>query len=84
MRPGTQPKGTACSPSRRRWTRINWLVILACAVVIASLLGTGALLLSFSGRANDLREAELAAAKLRSQVMGLGRAVRLSRSNGAR
>jgi diguanylate cyclase (GGDEF)-like protein/PAS domain S-box-containing protein len=56
----------------KRWARANWLLILACAVVIASLLGTGALIRSFSGRANDLREAEVSTAKLRTQVMGLG------------
>ena len=54
-----------------RWMRANWLLVAACAVLVGSLLATGALVRSVSDRAGSLREAELAAAKLRTQSMGL-------------
>ncbi len=55
----------------RRRVRGNWLLIVASAVVIASLLATGALIRTFSGSSSELREAEVSAAKLRSRTLGM-------------
>jgi diguanylate cyclase (GGDEF)-like protein/PAS domain S-box-containing protein len=54
-----------------RWARRNLLLIVTAAVVMCSLLGTGALVFSAADDEDALREAETAAAELGPTVFGL-------------
>ena len=54
-----------------RWARRNLLLIVTAAVVMCSLLGTGALVFSAADNEDALRDAETAAAELGPTVFGL-------------
>ena len=54
-----------------RWARRNLLLIVTAAVVMCSLLGTGALVFSAADNEDALRDAETAAAELGPTVAGL-------------